>query len=735
MRTFYLVLIVMLVTQVACSDDTQSEQPSDDATTEDSMTDQGTDQGTDPGVDVVADTGIDQEDATDIVDDEVTLPVCFEEDGERLVGAECFRDTDRVCLENSDCRENEACEGMTDDELGTCMYQIPEPISCPGGPGCAVVADASLRAGFARRPITPVGFEEARDEYMDLDGDREFIGDTEVPDTFFDCGRDGLCPGDPGYSAPDDDGSEGDGHMQGAWIAGYGHSRPAARCPDELIGDSCTAGNACCVSDVAHDDIMAVGVVFDQGESRVAFVALDVVGFFYNEVQRITARLPESLAVDMVIIASTHDHEAPDTMGQWGPGFGGGDLPLEPGRDELHMELIRDQIVAVITEAVENLEPVDIYATQVDTGAVGFAINDGRDPWIFDDDLSLMHVVSADGDRNDPDDTVGVIVNWSNHPESMDDRNAYITSDYSHFLREYVENGLPAIEGDAPKPALDGLGGPVLYFSGSLGGIIGPGNGTAIARDGTEYRDVSWDKTATIGERVAELTLQTMPAATLVEGDLSFRSREFATGIRNLQFHTAFLSLDLFDREVVNWRHSDGFTEENPPQIVSSVAGLQIGPLTFATVPGEIFPEFFVGGFTEEGSFSTPVRGDHERMECMDDLLPPGEDDSLDDATHRCLISPTHPNPPDLSQAPDTGFLKELLPGELIFVVGLGNDELGYIPPDYDYQLHDGAPYVAEAPGDHYEETNSVGPHIAGDVLLNLDLLWDLEGKPFSRAE
>ena len=731
MRIVHLVTLLLLFSPIACSDETQSEQPTADVATEaDTAT---TDTGTDSVVpdDVSVDTV--ETDAVEEVAEEVALPTCFEEDGERLVGLECFRDTDRVCLESSDCRDNEACEGATSEELGTCMYQIPESISCPGGPGCAVVADAPLTAGFARRVITPVGFEEARAEYIKTGGDREFIGDTEVPDTFFDCGRDGLCPGDSGYSEPDDDGSEGDGRMQGAWIAGYGHSRPAARCPDELLGDGCTAGNACCSSDVAHDDIWAVGAVFDQGDSRVAFVSLDVVGYFYNEVQRILARLPESLGVDMLIVASTHNHEAPDTLGQWGPGFGGGDLPLEPGWDDQHMELIREQIIAVVTEAVDNLEPVDIYAVQVDSGAVGFAVNDGRDPWIYDDDLALLHFVSASGDRADPDDTVGVIINWANHPESMDDANEYITSDFSGYVRDFVENGLPAVEGDEPQPAVPGVGGPVLYFSGALGGIIGPGGGTAIGRDGRSYRDVSWDKTAAIGERVAALSLETLPTASLVEGDLSFRMREFVTGILNLQFHTGFLSLALFDRDVVNWRHADGFNADTPPSIVSAVAGIQLGPITFATVPGEIFPEVIVGGFTEEGSVSAPVRGDHEGMSCMEDLLPPEAEDPVEQATHRCLISPTHANPPDLSRAPNSGFLKEVLPGEIIMIVGLGNDELGYLVPDYDYQLHEGAPYVAEAEGDHYEETNSLGPHVMADVLENLKLLWELDQEPFSR--
>jgi hypothetical protein len=41
---------------------------------------------------------------------------------------------------------------------------------------------------------------------------------------------------------------------------------------------------------------------------------------------------------------------------------------------------------------------------------------------------------------------------------------------------------------------------------------------------------------------------------------------------------------------------------------------------------------------------------------------------------------------------------------------GLTNDMLGYLMDGYDYVLDDAAPFVEEAPGDHYEETNSIGP-------------------------
>ena len=61
------------------------------------------------------------------------------------------------------------------------------------------------------------------------------------------------------------------------------------------------------------------------------------------------------------------------------------------------------------------------------------------------------------------------------------------------------------------------------------------------------------------------------------------------------------------------------------------------------------------------------------------------------------------------------------------FVLGLCNDEIGYIIPENDFLLHEWFPYF-NIPYDahgrkHYEETNSVGPQTAGILLEAMDAL------------
>jgi hypothetical protein len=87
----------------------------------------------------------------------------------------------------------------------------------------------------------------------------------------------------------------------------------------------------------------------------------------------------------------------------------------------------------------------------------------------------------------------------------------------------------------------------------------------------------------------------------------------------------------------------------------------------------------------------------------------------------RCLVRPNHENPPALGEAPQGPYLKEKMPGEVIFAVGLGHDALGYIVPSYDFKLSEDGAYFFEAEGDHYEETNSVGPAHIVRITEELD--------------
>jgi hypothetical protein len=127
------------------------------------------------------------------------------------------------------------------------------------------------------------------------------------------------------------------------------------------------------------------------------------------------------------------------------------------------------------------------------------------------------------------------------------------------------------------------------------------------------------------------------------------------------------------------------------------VAIIKLGGLGMVTAPGELFPETFVG-FSDDNAYGRPI------------------------------IEEGNPNPPDLSQAPAPPYIRERLGTRFSIPLGLCQDETGYLVPSYDFKLAEGADaYLEEAPGDHYEETNSIGPESIVALTKNLDALFAFE--------
>ena len=113
------------------------------------------------------------------------------------------------------------------------------------------------------------------------------------------------------------------------------------------------------------------------------------------------------------------------------------------------------------------------------------------------------------------------------------------------------------------------------------------------------------------------------------------------------------------------------------------------------------------------GAYSLSVRTELSYMELGGQkiLLVPGElfpELAYVDALKNGAVGPVSDNPPTLC---------ELLGGEDLLILGLANDEIGYILPPNDFFLDDAAPYIGEGSDamgrEHYEETNSVGPQTA----------------------
>jgi hypothetical protein len=156
--------------------------------------------------------------------------------------------------------------------------------------------------------------------------------------------------------------------------------------------------------------------------------------------------------------------------------------------------------------------------------------------------------------------------------------------------------------------------------------------------------------------------------------------------VENTSFQLVFINFSILRRRLFEFDRMKVISETNFPKVQSEVSKIQLGPVRFLGVPGELFPELGIG-YDAAFAFDRPQ------------------------------VSATNPNPPDLTMAPGPPYLQEQLGGELNMVVGLSGDEVGYLVPPYDYELHPTEPFAEQAAGNHYEETNSLGPSTVPTML------------------
>lgn len=573
---------------------------------------------------------------------------------------------------------------------------------CPGGPGCEKGNDGKFTVGIAARATSPTAWEQPRADFLKSIGDicpegspvgsdglphcAELIDDAwkdcgldtlcpgavgyTAPDAdgsqgdgkldwFFDCGRDRKCPGSPGYTAPDADGTEGNGKFDGFWLAGFGNNMP--------------------MWDV-HDDTFARALVMTNGDVSIAIVSIDAVGLFNDDILKIRARVAKKMESppDFILISSTHTHEGPDTMGQWGP------RPVfipERGVDDVWFDqvLIENAAQAVV-DAATSAREAKVFSAVGHLGArTRETLRDSRDPQVIDDTVNVLKFTEkASGD------VIGTLVNWGNHPEVLSDVNNRASSDFSWGIREAMEKGVFNEAGQLLTP---GAGGTCVFLQGKVGGLMTPLGVNTVSVDGTMPRQRSYAKTRAVGDLVAGTALEALNGAQEITAPLlAFGHQPLQFRVENTSFQLVFINFSILKRRLIDFDKMKVISETNFPKVQSEVSKIQLGPVRFLGVPGELFPELGIG---------------------FDPAFAFGRDQ----------INPMNPNPPDLSMAPAPPYLQEQLGGEINMVVGLSGDEVGYLVPPYDYKVHPTMPFAEEADGDHYEETNSLGPSTVPTLL------------------
>ncbi len=413
-----------------------------------------------------------------------------------------------------------------------------------------------------------------------------------------------------------------------------------------------------------HDDLHARALVVTDGAGvSVGLVALDLIGLFHDDVEELKADLarrhPE-VHLEHLAVACTHTHAGPDVMGLW--------LPLGSTVDGAYVERVRGEAVEAVAQAWSSRRPVTLWSAE--SLAPGLA-RDTRLPDLIDDAVLVLGFRDLDGDQG-----VASLVNWNSHPSVAGGENTEISADFPRGVIARVEAE---------------WGGTALYVSGDLGGQIGSGRIRILDPETGAAPESRMRKADLIGDRIGRIALEALATSRAGAPAASFRVR--------VQRETLFVPLDnprfaqglgiglirprrlyLRDRPDSGRLPSD---LEDPTSLKAGAYALKtetalidLGPVRLAMIPGELYPEIALGRYQE----------------------------------------PQDPGA-DFPGAPRETALRPLA-GRPLFLIGLANDELGYLIPKSQWDVEPPHTYGLDEP--QYGESNSVGPEAASIVVESL---------------
>jgi hypothetical protein len=217
---------------------------------------------------------------------------------------------------------------------------------------------------------------------------------------------------------------------------------------------------------------------------------------------------------------------------------------------------------------------------------------------------------------------------------------------------------------------------PVVYFTGVVGGLMTTLGLEVRDPQGHALADGSMEKTeryaALLAERVERLVEQGQPARLT---PIAAKSCDVFIPLDN-QLYMLARTVGVLQRDAFVWEgnpyRADKAAEATTKRFClrTEVGWLRLGEVDVALVPGEIYPELVLGK--------------------VQDPPDPGSD------------FPTAPIEPSIYGQ---------LPGRWRMILGLANDEVGYIIPKR--QWDEKAPFCYGRKKAQYGEVNSVGPETA----------------------
>ncbi|MBU6401025.1 MAG: hypothetical protein KGS61_11950, partial [Verrucomicrobia bacterium] len=224
-------------------------------------------------------------------------------------------------------------------------------------------------------------------------------------------------------------------------------------------------------------DLTVRALVLEQGDTRVAIVGADFLGFPSVLGNRVRAEV-HGIPGTNILIGATHTHSAPDC-------YGFPDAQGRTGADLKYLDWVCHRMAEAVNEAVAKLQPASL---KIVTGeARGKIAYNYYAPQLYDPRCNVIQALDADGRP------FVTLVNYAIHPEVIGSEQGILSPDLIGALYARIaERG----------------GGTAIFMNSAQGGMVTADN---RGPDGHDIR--TWTECERIGQLLADEALRLVATA------------------------------------------------------------------------------------------------------------------------------------------------------------------------------------------------------------------------------
>ena len=290
-------------------------------------------------------------------------------------------------------------------------------------------------------------------------------------------------------------------------------------------------------------DLYARACVFEKGNTRIAIVSVDNLGW-PSVLGNKSRALIKGIPPQNILIGATHTHSGPDAYG----------FPNEKGEsfaDLAYLDKCVRAIADAVNEAITNLAPATLK-TAVGEAKGQIAYNYYA-PTLYDPRCGVIQAVSTSGKP------IVTLVNYAVHPEVIGSGRGILSPDLCGPLYSRIESR---------------TGGMAMFVNGAQGGMVTADNRRENAREVN-----TWEECIRIGELLADEALRIVGTA-----DSQSNPSLFCTS-RNVTFPIeSDVMKFIVKKSPLNYEVAAG------DKVVAQVNLLNMGGAQILTIPGEALP-------------------------------------------------------------------------------------------------------------------------------------------------